>query len=288
TREWQSARVEGITVAVEEGITIPVLMLRPLASGSRPLPVVAVVSQSGSERFMHNRLTEVRALLRGGAAVCLMDVRGVGETSLDQRRHPGSTGISQAASELMLGKTLLGARLKDLRTVLSYLRKRSDVDLQRIAVWGDSDIPLNPARLLLDEAAGWRIGPDIQQQAEPLGGLLAILAGLYEGDLRAIAARRTLGSYLSVLDSQFTYVPSDVIIPGIVEAGDIADAAAAVSPQALLIAEPINGRNRPLSQPEIDSTLAVTFAAYQASGGRMTVKSTPGTQTLSEWILAQF
>jgi cephalosporin-C deacetylase-like acetyl esterase len=279
TRRWDNSNVDGVTLEIEQGIIVPLLLVRPASARGR-LPVVAVVSQGGSERFMHNRTAQVQALLSGGAAVCLLDVRGVGETSPDVRRHPLSSGISLAATELMLGNTLVGARLKDLRTVLSYLSKRSDIDPGRIGVWGDSDVPVNPPRLLLDESAGWRIGPDIQQQAEPLGGLLAILAGLYEDNLRAIVARRTLVSYLSVLESPFTYIPSDVIVPGISEAGDIADVAAAVAPKALLIEEPINGRNRPLGQPELERALAPS--------GRTTVRSVAGRDSVSEWLLKQF
>lgn len=170
--------------------------------------------------------------------------------------------------------------------MLSYLATRSDVDARRIVVWGDSDVPANPPRLLREESAG--IGPDIQQQAEPLGGLLAILAGLYEDDLRAVAARRSLISYLSILEDQFTYVPSDVVVPGIVDVGDVADAVAAMSPKALLVEEPINGRNRLLTQPELERTLGPALKAYQAHRGRITLSSTAGTPTLAEWLLAQF
>ena len=52
-------------------------------------------------------------MLLGGAAVCLADVRGTGETrpASTTRRHNGAdTTISVA--ETMLGQTLLGARLR--------------------------------------------------------------------------------------------------------------------------------------------------------------------------------
>ncbi len=45
--------------------------------------------------------------------------------------------------------------------------------------------------------------------SEPLGGLLALLGGLYEDDVRAVLIRGGLSDYQSLLDSPFTYVPFD-------------------------------------------------------------------------------
>ena len=110
--------------------------------------------------------------------MCLPDVRGTGETAPDFRRGTSSGEVSLAAAELMLGNTLLGARLKDLRSVLAYIESRPDVDRAHIALWGETLVPPNPARMLLDELPNWQIGPQTQQQAEPLGGLLALLGAL--------------------------------------------------------------------------------------------------------------
>ena len=44
-----------------------------------------------------------------------------------------------------------------------------------------------------------------------------------------------LASYLSMLDDSFEYVPQDVIVPGILEAGDVADVASVFAPHPLLM-----------------------------------------------------
>ena len=95
-----------------------------------------------------------------------------------------------------------------------------------------------------DELPAWQIGPETQYQAEPLGGLLAILAGLYEDNIQTIAVRGGLASYLSLLDDSFTYVPGDVIVPGVLEAGDISDVVAALAPRGTLFDGMVDGRNR--------------------------------------------
>jgi cephalosporin-C deacetylase-like acetyl esterase len=250
TRKLWNAGVEALTLTVEPGIIVPVLLLKPASAEGGRLPVVVAVSEGGKESSLTNRMAEIQALLKGGKAVCLPDVRGTGETAPDSRRSPESAEISAAATELMLGNTLLGARLKDLRTVLAWVESRSDLDPRRIAVWGDSPAPPNPARLLLDEAPNWAMGPQIQYQAEPLGGLLAALAGLYQEDVHAIAVQGGLTGFLSVIEDRFAYVPGDVIVPGILECGDIGDVIAALAPRAVLVRGSVDGRNRRVSGGE--------------------------------------
>ena len=89
--------------------------------------------------------------------------------------------------EFDLSRNLLGSRLKDLRTVLVYLRSRQDIDGQKVALWGDSFAPPNPANLWLDELE-FEGGPQVQRRAEPMGAHLALLAALYEDGVRAVRA----------------------------------------------------------------------------------------------------
>ena len=228
SKQIPNAQVEGITLAVEPGIVVPMLLLRPPRPAGDKAPVVVAVADGGKDLFVAERSQEIEAMLKGGTAVCLPDVRGTGETSPDPTMDPDGDEIREhlAASELMLGDTLLGKRLKDLRTVIAYLEGRQDMDAHRIGLWGDSFAPANPASLLIDEQVEWQVGPEIEQQAEPLGGLLAILGALYQDGVRTIAVHGGLASYLSVCDEYFTYVPADVIVPGILEVGEIADLAA--------------------------------------------------------------
>lgn len=242
TKPIPGGKAEGITLQVEPGIVVPLLLLRPKAD--RRLPVAVAIAEYGKEEILANRQSEIEALLKKGTAVCLPDVRGTGETKPDWRRGPGSAEISLAASELMLGGTLPGARLKDLLSVLAYLEGRADLDAGHIALWGDALAPPNPARMVLDELPNWQIGPQIQQQSEPLGGLLALLGALFDEHVRAVAVEGGLDGYLSILEDQFAYVPADVIIPGILEAGDLADVAKALAPRAVLLENLRDGRNR--------------------------------------------
>jgi len=190
----------------------------------------------------------------------------------------------QATNELMLGNSLLGDRLKDLRGVLGYLASRPDLDSQRMGLWGDSFSPANPARLALDEMPQWQVGPDIQHQAEPLGGLLAILGAVYEDDVRAVAARGTLSSYSSILDDGFAYVPADVIAPRLLEAGDVADLAGAVSPRPLLLEGTVDARGRPVAGSALESQLKPLYDAYRQASSNLVVRDSR-TADLAEWFV---
>jgi dienelactone hydrolase len=257
-----TATVERVTLEIEPGITVPLLILIPARYSNKP-PIIVGVAQEGKRAFVKQRSEALAHLLNGGAAVCLVDVRGTGETNVGDGGGRQSARAALSASELMLGSTLLGARLRDLRSVLKYLRGRPDLDGQRIAVWGESFAPVNAAdrdlRVPLD-------AEKLPGQAEPLGGLLALLVGLYEPDLRAICVHGGLSSYASILLSPFCYVPHDVIVPGALTLGDLDDVAAALVPRPVRVEALVDGLNRSVSDEQLTKAYAITKTAYRDAG----------------------
>src|SRR5262249_4012878 len=153
----------------------------------------------------------IAALLKKGVAVCLPDVRGTGESRPGGGRGRTTGATSLSATEQMVGPTLLGQRLKDLRAVVAFLRTRPNVDGQRIGLWGDSLAHINGP----DDNVRVPLDADKQPPvSEPLGGLLALFGALFDDDIRAVHVRGGLVSYASVLDSQFCHVPHDAVVPG--------------------------------------------------------------------------
>lgn len=271
SKKLPDATVEGITIEVEPNITVPLLLFRPPSKSS--IPVVVGVAEGGKDLFLTARSSEIETLLKRGVAVCLPDVRGTGETSPDSRRDPENDENMQAVNEEMLGETLVGRRLKDLRTVLAYLEQRPDLDAKRLALWGESLMPLNNPQTVLDELPLWQVGPQIQHQGEPLGGLLAILGALYDPNVRAVAVRNGLVNYSSVLDEAFVYVPADITVPGFLEAGDIADVEAVLAPKPMLLEDLIDGKNRLVSGIDLRTHLDPLFRAYGEMPANLTVLS---------------
>lgn len=263
TKLAPGARVTAIALTVEPGVTVPLLLLEPLSAHSERTPVVVGVAEGGKDLFLVERSSEIESLLKRGVAVCLPDLRATGETSADSRRDPDSTESIHSNTVLTLGDTLVGLRLKDLRTVVGYLGRLEEIDAQRIGLWGDSFAPANPPDLILDEVPQWQIGPQIEQQAEPLGGLVVVLAALYESSIHAVSVKGGLVSFASVLDDTYSYVPQDVIIPGILEAGDLADVEAALAPRALRLSGLVDGLDRLVPEAAWKQQLEPAEDAYK-------------------------
>lgn len=259
-RDHGAFTTEGIAIESEPDIHLPLVLLKPKHGGER-LPAVLALAQGGKERFFSDRAPELARLLESGVAVCLADVRGTGELG-SESRAPGA--MTLATVELMLGNTMLGAQLKDARTVFAYLARRPDLAAGRVALWGDSFAGVNPRELLIDESAGLQVGPQIQHQAEPAGGLLALLTALYEDSARAVAVRHGVGSFLSALEDRFCYLPLDALVPGLLGVGDVADVVSALNQRALRLEAVVDGRNRLLTADELEPALR---AAYSSASG---------------------
>ncbi|MCZ2080297.1 MAG: acetylxylan esterase [Bryobacterales bacterium] len=275
TRSLSGAEVEALVLDVEPGIQVPLLMLGP-GTGKRA-PVVVAVAQAGKERFLVSRAEELERLVRAGVRICLPDLRGTGETSpSNDRNRDGGVHFDLAQMEFDLAQNLAGARLKDLRTVLAYLRTRTDVDSNAISVWGDSFVPPNSAGLYLDEIEQ-EVSPEIQYRSEPLGALLALLAVLYEDGVKAAAARGGIASYLTMLGSAFTYTPMDAVLLGVLKVGDIADIVAAAAPKPVLFEAAVDGRNVIVDA----GTMGRMFPAERS----LTVRPERG--DVAAWLIAQ-
>jgi hypothetical protein len=183
-------------------------------------------------------------------------------------------------TELMLGETMLGARLKDARTVFHYLASRPDIDGSHIALWGDSFAETNADDFAFDQSEMQEAGPFIQHQAEPMGALVALLTGLYEDGVAAVAARGGLVSFLSVLEERFCHLPQDVIVPGILEAADVADLAAALGTRPVLLEGFVDGRNRVVR----DARLQSEFAAALKAAPQLVIRDSSGDLALPVWL----
>ena len=233
-----------VKLEVERGIVVPLLLLLPKAKKDARVACVVAVAQEGKAGFLKNRADEIAALLQGGVAVCLPDVRGTGETRPDDDRGRQSTATAISSTELMLGQTLVGSRLRDLRSVLNYLRKRDDIGADRLALWGDSFAAVNADDF---RAAVPMDAEKFPELSEPLGGLLALLGNLYELDVHAVLARGTLAGFGSVLESQFCYLPHDVIVPGAMGIGDFDLLAMSGAIREVRLESLVDGLNRRVS-----------------------------------------
>jgi dienelactone hydrolase len=266
--------VERTSLEVEPGIHVPLLLLIPAVESNAKPPVVIGVSQGGKADFLKKRNDEIAALLKGGAAVCLPDLRGTGETRPGDSRGRGSESTSVAATELMVGRTLLGLRVRDLRSVMRYLSGRAEFAGGRLALWGDSVAPPNAPDRRFDVPIDADKPPDL---AEPFGGLAVLLAALYEPSVEAILARGGLVSFKSLLDSPFVYVPFDAIVPGGARLTDLGETVALLPVRSIRLENLVDGLNRLVPKDEatkvytpamLDTTTAATAWLLKALQSR--------------------
>jgi dienelactone hydrolase len=265
-------------------VAVTALRLSPHA-GVKGQTVVAVAAE-GKAGFLRHRSETIARLLDNGIEVCLVDVRGTGETSADKGRGRGSAATANSSTQLMLGRTLLGSQFADLRSVmyLHYLLRHSSlIETKGIALWGDSFAEPNPPSANLAVPLDAEPFP---KQSEPTGGLLAILGALYEPDIRAVAAVGGLSDFRSVLQTPFCYLPHDVIVPGILTCGDIPDFAAHLAPRPLLIWKPVDGQNRPVSDKRLQEIYAPARNAYAKSPAALTLSNDPKFD-LADWFIQQ-
>ena len=199
-----------LALEVEPGIVVPFFLITPKDAKGK-VPVVVMVAQGGKAGFLTERADALAAFLKAGVAVCLVDVRGTGETMAGASAGRGSSRTSISQTNLILGQTVLGSQLRDLRTVIHWLRAHDGIDGTKLAVWGDSFAKRNAEeanlRVPLDAA-------DFPLIAEPGGEHLALFAALYEDGVRLIYTRGGLGGVLATLGGPYLYVPHEAIIPG--------------------------------------------------------------------------
>jgi dienelactone hydrolase len=268
-----AAKVERLILEVEPGIVVPVLILSSGKQNGRA-PVVIGLAQSGKAGFLKERAGELQKLVQAGAIVVLPDVRGTGET------RSGDTDLS--VNLQLFGETLLGERLRDMRSVLAYLRERKDVDPKRIALWGDAFAAPNGADTNFKVprgVEGWPRGP------EPLGGLLALFGALFEDDIRAVYLAGGLSNYHGVLTHFAVLIPHSASVPGALTAGDLADVAASLAPRPLRLEALVDQQNRPVPAADLKKTYAATVQSYAATPQALSVaeaRSSPAT-----WLLEQ-
>lgn len=277
------ATVERITLQVESGIVVPLLLLSPKHSKSEHPPIVIGLAQSGKAGFLGHRADDIAKLLGSGVAVCLPDLRGTGETKPGNSRGRTSTDTGRSTVTELFDETVLGSRLRDLLSVIAYLKTRKDLDSGRLAIWGDSFAPVNTAKtnFSVPHGVGGRA-----QESEPVGGLLALLGGLFVRDVKAVYVNGGLSEFRSVLTHHSVFVPHDAAVPGALTTGDIADLASGLTPRPLRLGNLVDGLNRTVSQRQLLSVYKPTADAYQTSRTKASL-TLGGSDSAGTWLSAR-
>ena len=232
---------------------------------------------------MKERSEDLHKLIQAGVIVVLPDLRGTGETCSGNSRGRDSHDTDLSTHLQLFGETSLGERLRDLRSLLGYLRNHPDVDGKRIALWGDSFTPPNPPDTDYKIPHAVDGGPT---HSEPLGGLLGLLGGLYEDDIHAVYVSGGLTSYHSVLTHFAVLIPHDASVPGALTAGDLCDLAGALAPRPLRFESMVDQQNRPMSTDDLRKAYAPAVQSYSRKADALTF--TGERSSAATWLVEQF
>jgi dienelactone hydrolase len=275
---------EHVLIKSEPGIGVPLLVLCP--ARDYPTPFVVGVAHEGKACFLKARASEIGRLLEQGIAVCLVDVRGTGETAPDDSHGLNSAFIDLSEAERMLGRNMAARQLRDLRAAVAYLRGRDDLDASRLALWGDSFAPVNPAGFVPGEHdrqqvdhSNWPNPAYGPHWAEPIGALLVLWAALFEDNVGAVLVRGGLASIASICEFGFFCIPSDAIVPGAMRAGDIAELAVSAACPVRLEGL-VDACNRVASRETLDAQCVLPRS------GNVALSTDLGPDT-PEWLAAE-
>ena len=253
-------RSEYVVLEVEKNLFVRLQLLWPSGLHSTKLPVVIGIAQEGNFPLRRERRSLIRSLLGQGIALCLTELRGIGDGrhgEMYRGRISPSAGV--AATSLMLGESLGSSRVRDLRTVIDYLRNREDVDRRQIGLWGDSLAANNVAG---NELAVPLDATPFPERGEPLGGVATLLAALFEPQIQGVYVHGGLMSFEALLNEPFLYHPADSIIRGLLRIADLPDIAAELVPRPLRMESLVDGCNRQASRQQIEETYHLVGLSY--------------------------
>lgn len=242
--EVPDGRLDRFAIEPEAGITVPLILMTPKEVKGKA-PVVVMVASGGKQVFLKERSAEIAAFLKAGVAVCLVDVRGTGETRPGNSADRGSSRTSVSQSNLMLGQPVLGSQLRDMRTVIRWLASIPGIDGKTIAVWGDSFAKVNAA----DAKLAVPHDLDSPPVSEPGGAHLALLTGLFEDGVIAVYARGGLDSHRSLYSGPYLYLPHDAVIPTAVPLVDSILPSLTDARVATVYDGPVDALNRQVAKP---------------------------------------
>jgi len=271
--------------AAKPTLAVPALMIQP--PGQRKAAGVVIgVAQDGKAGFLKHRAETIAGLLEKGVAVCLIDVRGTGETASDGRgRTSGATSYS--ASLLMHGQTVVGVQTQELLAVMSALQVQG---FSSIALWGDSFAEPNDPKMNL--AVPLDAGK-MPRQSEPMGATLALLGGAVGEKVKGVYVRGALVSFLSILESPYCYFPHDAVVPGILApvdqntAHDLGMLVQLTSKRGLRMEGLVDGLNRRVDQRTIEQEFG-GIVKYRPANQPIELHAEPSSPAeVAAWLAAQ-
>lgn len=284
--QWHDYKVENLYLPLEEGLTAKtdplalIWIIKP-KNIEKPSNIVVCVAQEGKAAFLINRKAEVLALLESGVCVVMVDLRSTGETESTPFRLPESIAIEQAIDLWQMKESLIGSRVKDLRSVLSMLSKRIDLDISKgICLWGEgftSPNGKNEDAFRFEETGFRQVSPEGKSLVEAMGVTVCLMTALLSEEVKinAILGRGGLISYESILYDRYHYIPQDIIIPGFIKTMDLPMIMQTLEKEGveLYLEDMRDGKNRVMSKDSLDKLLPKKALSRYSNAAQINLKT---------------
>lgn len=250
--------IEKLVFRSEPHCDVPVYFCIP-KDAQKPFPTM--ICLQGHTSGMHNSIAADRedeqkeievegdrdfaigCMKRGIAALCI-EQRSFGERSeLKQKSRSELKCHDAVMHSLMLGKTLLGERVFDVDRGLDYLESRSDIDMGKVGVMGNSG-----------------------------GGTTSLFAGALLSRIRFAL----VSSYFCTFSDSLMAIKhcGDNYVPGLLKVAEMSDVAGLIAPKPLLI---VHGKEDPIFPIKgTRKAFRETKRIYQAAGASDSVQLVVG------------
>jgi dienelactone hydrolase len=214
--------VEMYALQGEGNYIVPLLLMVP--EGGKKFPAMIYVHPKGksAEASIGG---QIEGLVRRGFIVAAPDVIGIGETK-------GKTGNADYGC-ILIGRSIVGIQAGDIVRVVSMLKNRSDVEIDKIGAIG--------------------IG-------ETCPALLH--AGVFEPSINKITLIGALISYRTIVMNKFYNFSFSCAVAGALTAYDLPDLIACFSPRKILFVELKNQMNESASTELVSSELEFPRSVY--------------------------
>ncbi len=231
-------RIRKVTIETDPGVILPGLFFVPDGEGAKPTTLFLDAAGKAEHAEPGGR---IEALVAEGRAVFALDLRGWGETGV---QNPGGGAFREwfgdykpAMTALLLGDSLLGLRTRDVVAAVEWMTQQPEIDIERIAAVG------------LGEAA------------VPLAHAAAL-----DGRISELRLERMLISYQAVVKQRIHRRVFESIAQGVLRQYDLPELLAALAPRPVTLVNPLEPNGSEALQAEAFGAYRAARKAYQQAG----------------------
>jgi len=230
-------RIEKLMYESEPGILIPSLVYVP-DSGPARKPAVLIADSDGKS----STATAAEQLVLTGVIVLSADLRGMGETRIAPELNESEFyryfgDYEDGMTAILMNRTLVGGRARDIIRGFDMLEARSDVDSEKL-----SGIGRNGAALPF------------------------LYAALFDKRPKALALEGMLVSYQAVTAMRMHRLIFEQIVPGALLDFDLPDLVSALAPRRVWISDPMTPTYTAVPYGEFSLAYTVAARAFALAG----------------------